>query len=151
MCIHSCMTTSTPRGAGYPAQRMDNTVSIACTLISPDRGSLAFSGPISTMLLSLIQLCSCKDLSVATPLLFKLWSLWCLQMVYTPKSIAEMSTQTQTHAHMCMWMHTHTSACTWECSCTYTSWPHKHIHWQLNGCNKWWQMNGSKPNPKDEN
>lgn len=110
-----------PGGLGTLPRGWTMLCLVARTLISPDRGSLAFSGPTSTMLLSLIRLCSCKDLSAVTQLLFKLWSLWCLQMVYTPKSIAEMSTQTQTHAHMWMWMHTHTSACTWECSCTHTS------------------------------
>lgn len=108
-CIHSCMTTSTPPGGGagcLAAQRMDNTVS-SC-LHTPDRGSFAFSGPTATTLLLFIRLCCCKDLSAATPLLFKLWSLCCLQMVYAPQSLAEMSTQTQTQTHA----HTHSTACT---------------------------------------
>lgn len=112
-CIHSCMTTSTPlgRGAGcLAAQRMDNTVS-SC-LHTPDRGSFAFSGPTATKLLLFIRLCCCKDLNTATPLLVKLWSLCCLQMVYAPQSLAEMSTQTQTqtHAHTHTVLHAHNNA-----------------------------------------
>lgn len=97
-----------PGGLGALPRGRTTLCLVACTLISPDRGSFAFSGPPSTTLLSLIRLCCCKDLSAATPLLFKLWSLCCLQMVYTPKNLAEVSTQTQTHAHTCMWPHTHT-------------------------------------------